>query len=569
MEIGWCAIRLGFDRNEIVFHDIKWHNPPMFRETPYFCSIEEVTLRFDMMSCVGALMNHEDYVARILAIEIDNVEVYIEKLHQPKGKDRDREGDRDKGDASNRKASVNIWCALGDTEDEPSPHEDYGSKVQHYMSSIMDSVNSTIGSSSKKGMAYLSESGKAPAAASSGAQRSPTASSPTPFDTVSTPPQQESILNIFSSKTNASAESISSHRKNSPGRDAADRSHDEKGLKNSAEEGGHFSIKDALGISFPTRRAASEGGACPSGKSGETSRQSANSAAVDVEDENIASSHRWETRHESQAEEQRGMEREREKKDRGDGDSAAWLNPDGQRMSTRPNSTVTSTTPPLAPSRLLTPTLDNAPTLVYEKKKKPLHLGVKYRLHVDQLSLRDIKVHAQDFLNATHCEASEAKIIKLVSLIMDSRQLNKPEEKSKLLSVGSAPQVEAMGDKKNDDKLDKICGSYADEILRRILSILQYEVITKNKLSLASHLFGAAANHTASVVRDVATSAKRGVAETVIAHNPKELFHMANRALAKTVMAQKVGVLSPLFRQSMCMCVFVCINEVQSDGSQG
>ena len=52
-------------------------------------------------------------------------------------------------------------------------------------------------------------------------------------------------------------------------------------------------------------------------------------------------------------------------------------------------------------------------------------------------------------------------------------------------------------------------GSYADEILHRMINILQYEILTKNKLSLASNIFGAAANHTAIAMREVATSAKR------------------------------------------------------------
>ena len=67
------------------------------------------------------------------------------------------------------------------------------------------------------------------------------------------------------------------------------------------------------------------------------------------------------------------------------------------------------------------------------------------------------------------------------------------------------------------------------------------EIVAKNKLSLASNLFGAAANHTASAVRVAATTAKRGVADSVIAHNPKELFHMATRVINKTVYSQKVS----------------------------
>ena len=191
---------------------------------------------------------------------------------------------------------------------------------------------------------------------------------------------------------------------------------------------------------------------------------------------------------------------------------------------------------------------------IMKKVKKP-HMGIDYRFEIDQFILRNLKVHAEDFLYATHIESSDAKTIKLGLFLMDHKQLNKQDDKDKnkdekaksnlnlnlnLNSSVSPSQREGMEKKsesdkkltlfeKNDknDKSDKPekneksdknekfernpnnVGSYADEILHRMINILQYEILTKNKLSLASNIFGAAANHTAIAMREVATSAKR------------------------------------------------------------
>jgi hypothetical protein len=41
----WIAVRLGFDSNEVVFHDIMFHNPPQFTDTPYFMSVGHAVVR--------------------------------------------------------------------------------------------------------------------------------------------------------------------------------------------------------------------------------------------------------------------------------------------------------------------------------------------------------------------------------------------------------------------------------------------------------------------------------------------------------------------------------------------
>jgi sensor histidine kinase YesM len=45
VDFKWIGVRLGFDRNEVVFHDIMFHNPPQFTDTPYFMSVGHVVVR--------------------------------------------------------------------------------------------------------------------------------------------------------------------------------------------------------------------------------------------------------------------------------------------------------------------------------------------------------------------------------------------------------------------------------------------------------------------------------------------------------------------------------------------
>jgi hypothetical protein len=45
VEVEWIGIRLGFDRNEILLHNIMFRNPPAFTDTPFFVSVEDVLIR--------------------------------------------------------------------------------------------------------------------------------------------------------------------------------------------------------------------------------------------------------------------------------------------------------------------------------------------------------------------------------------------------------------------------------------------------------------------------------------------------------------------------------------------
>ena len=153
-------------------------------------------------------------------------------------------------------------------------------------------------------------------------------------------------------------------------------------------------------------------------------------------------------------------------------------------------------------------------------------MGIKYRFEIDKLILKDLRVHAEGALYATHIEATESKTIKLNYFTMNHKQLNKHEDikekekdkkKSSFLHSNTSSSQKEKNESEDVDneinfifkKNDENVGSYADEILHRIINILQYEILSKNKLSLASNIFGAAANHVSANIKEVATSAKR------------------------------------------------------------
>lgn len=49
VDVEWIGLRLGFERNEIVIHNMMWHNPPLFTATPYFVSIEDILIRWNII----------------------------------------------------------------------------------------------------------------------------------------------------------------------------------------------------------------------------------------------------------------------------------------------------------------------------------------------------------------------------------------------------------------------------------------------------------------------------------------------------------------------------------------
>jgi hypothetical protein len=516
------ALRLGFDRNEVVFHSIKWHNPPAFQDTPYFLTIQEVVVKFDILACLGALYNHKEYVAHVHTVELDNVEVNILKL-RPKGKGR--ESEKEKAD-SGSKSSINFWCALGEVDEEEVPDkEDYSSRVGNYVSSLMDSIHHSIGSSkpSSSSPSHQNSSHSLVGAGGGGGASE----------------HRDSLLNRFHCKSHSNHsesskghdstvhhDSRSSVKDDNDALDAArrvDEEHETTGKKSSFTEKVGMSL-----LSVSRHMHLDKGSKTNTTLNPSNPASSGSSAKVDHTDSDANSDD--------------------------DIECSAFPGVEAVKAESQQNAEVESNSEP-------TPA-----TPARQKKKKSPHMGIKYKFQVDQLILKDLKVHAQDFLYATHCESSDSKTIKLAALVFDYKQLNKRDEKEK--EEKDKEEKDKVKEKQKEKEkhkshfglcssqklkkesvsdIDDLKGSYADEILHRIINVLSYEILSKNKLSLASNLFGAAANHTASAVRDAATSAKRGVVESVTAHN-KELFNIANRALSKHPKVRPLHTIFHIFK---------------------
>eukprot|EP00596_Hydrurales_sp_CCMP1899_P002176 CAMPEP_0119033788 /NCGR_PEP_ID=MMETSP1177-20130426/855_1 /TAXON_ID=2985 /ORGANISM="Ochromonas sp, Strain CCMP1899" /LENGTH=496 /DNA_ID=CAMNT_0006990809 /DNA_START=781 /DNA_END=2271 /DNA_ORIENTATION=- len=144
--------------------------------------------------------------------------------------------------------------------------------------------------------------------------------------------------------------------------------------------------------------------------------------------------------------------------------------------------------------------VDNVNTQNLEPVYVNNHMGIKYKFELCEFRLRDLKVHAQDFLNSTKSENEnyDSKAIKLKELTIEYDKLNG--------QVDSKGDVVSTGKKKGSQKSEAIkgdnpVGSYFDEILNRMKDIMIYEVLSKNKLSLASNIFGAAKSRIDSKVR--------------------------------------------------------------------
>ena len=554
VDFEWIAIRLGFDRSEVVLHNIKWHNPPIFRETPYFCSIEEVVVRFDFLSCIGAIIFDKSYVAKIVSIEVDNVEVYIEKLHHTK-KEIERNINIEHG-----KSSYNFNCALNNTsEDEKDDLGSKDSRVHHYISSIANKLESVI----KYSVGSSKDTNITTNICTNSTNISKSTNNSVLFNTNSTlynkssnlggntdvtSHQHESFLEVFHFNANKNivvdSDSIKENNnyKNKNENNKNDKELIKVGKENKdsdkqTEESGLIKI---LNTDKTSRHSPSEKNVqnvfSPSKVSFFSHIHSSINTNMHTNEIQNKDFNDDKTTPESAG------------KDvfinRSDYDFSFSSPAENSHLNDNKNDNTS-----LKQKKNHSPDIKNSvnyidmkldATTPEIKKKKSPHMGIKYRFEINQLIVKDLRVHAEDVLYATHTETTESKTIKLNLFLMNHEQLNKHEnikekekekEKEKrkrsfLHSNSNTSQKENSNvtedaDDGNDDdddddknidsnhKNDENVGSYADEILHRIINILQYEILSNNKLSLVSNIFGAAANHVTANLKEAATSAKR------------------------------------------------------------
>jgi hypothetical protein len=555
----------------VVFHNIKWHNPPQFTETPHFLMIEEVVVRFELLSCLGALLSHKSYVAHVHSVLIENVEVYIEKLHQnpnqnqnpspgqglsqSRGKDNEKEGVKRRGEGSGTssgKASINFYCAIGEIEEVVVVREDFSRRVHQYASSMFSSI---LGSSTPSPLkkADRTERGERVEKGERGekGENTTSASSKSSAQTSS-----KGVSFRFSGQgqgqgqggeTEKCSPNYSVKSDNETGR------YHDISMLNMSDDDAAAAIKENITSILREKEKEKEKDKdkMSSGKAafaeifGLTSRMTSSSDIPIGSYPGSSARSPYSSPYDptqSLRDETSPSDKDAYSEDENSNLFSFW-DRDKENEKTIIENNINSYMSLYSQDKdkdkdNTQDTGDSTPKKRKSKKKSP-HFGIKYRFQIDSLTVKDLRVHAQELLYPTHGEINDSKTIKLAIFTLDKKQLSKTEKAKSSSMNSSIFTSESTVEKKVEKGI--VEGSYADEILKRIIAVIQYEIVAKNKLSLASNLFGAAANHTASAVRVAATTAKRGVADSVIAHNPKELFHMATRVINKTVYSQKVS----------------------------
>jgi hypothetical protein len=95
ISVEWISFRIGFDRNEILFYGMTFHNPPQFKHTPYFIRIEESRYVLDIYSFIDVLIfGNKLRSIHILLLEIEGINFFIER-------------------GEKKSHGINIWAALG------------------------------------------------------------------------------------------------------------------------------------------------------------------------------------------------------------------------------------------------------------------------------------------------------------------------------------------------------------------------------------------------------------------------------------------------------------------------
>jgi hypothetical protein len=103
INIDWIALRIGWDKNQILLSGIVWKNPPRFKSTPCFISIKELSLTISSQYVYRALCKQKSAEDSIVIDEvvIDCAHIYIEKTNR-------------------KEDGLNLWAAFGaeSVEDE-------------------------------------------------------------------------------------------------------------------------------------------------------------------------------------------------------------------------------------------------------------------------------------------------------------------------------------------------------------------------------------------------------------------------------------------------------------------
>lgn len=75
---AWASWRGFLDKNQVVFHDVIWHNPPEFTNTPYLYHAKEIIISFEWMDIYNWFFSNAN-VFVLREIIIDTMEMFAER----------------------------------------------------------------------------------------------------------------------------------------------------------------------------------------------------------------------------------------------------------------------------------------------------------------------------------------------------------------------------------------------------------------------------------------------------------------------------------------------------------
>jgi len=75
---AWASWRGFLDKNEVVFHDVIWHNPSEFQNTPYLYYAKEITIGFEWVDIYNWFFSNANILV-LREIVIDTVVMFVER----------------------------------------------------------------------------------------------------------------------------------------------------------------------------------------------------------------------------------------------------------------------------------------------------------------------------------------------------------------------------------------------------------------------------------------------------------------------------------------------------------
>lgn len=458
-------------------------------------------IRFDMLSVLKAFFWDSEKCVICFQAEIGNMEIYLEKLHVRNSKEKEKVGDR---------SATNFWCAIASVEVEEECPGAYSEKLMNFISSKIGNYNTQL----------LTKNNSSASSKREGPSQCIITNSMADSSCEQIPLQSFPSRSLQSQKTLADTIFFSNAQNDSSEKDCrhgdpvaslqsrprfateiSDLGFEKKSIDHHSDFLCFFTGNDALEKQEENEKNLFK----VNDKMSDSSENDLQIEGAVKQTEDLGPPLLLPTQvlpSSSTRDSTKSLVNDSDN----DSGNRSFLSEDGIRNRDVAKTKAIEESNNEAIQKNIT---SNVKSPQLKKKIRKAHMGIKYKFEMDRFSLRDLRVHAQHFLNATHTHSEDdaSKVIKLNQISMDYKQLNNDiGKRGKTKNNGNASQKEIFQNKNESDKNidvneDDRGGSYCDEIMDRIKEHVKYEVLSKNKLSLASNIFGAAANHTVSVVR--------------------------------------------------------------------